>query len=280
MGVESGLFVQVTIPLSGHVTTSVAGYSKLIAFERACSKYKDCFVYVDLGGLLWLDANLSALFEAILYRLCATNRLRFSLDIELVKSRFPILLRNGFLSSLCALPDNAGTTVPIGTFLPSEVEDFVSYVDDKLLAHPSLQLGEERMYSIRNHFLELFANIELHARTTMPIFACGQYYPKLYKLKFTLVDLGVGYLPPIQVFTKGVVTNSAAAIAWALAGHNTTKIASTPGGLGLKELHAYCRAQGGELHIATGDAYWNSTLNTTRVMPFGGTITSVVFNCQ
>ena len=161
--------------------------------------------------------------------------------------------------------------------------EFAKYINEKLLAHPSLRLDEGRIYNIRKHLLEIFANIELHARTSSPIFACGQYYPKSYKLKFTLVDLGVGYLPPIHSFTKGLVTSSSAAIAWALAGHNTTKVATTPGGLGLKELLTYCQTDAGELHIATGNAYWASTMtasNAAPVLPFTGTIISIVFNCQ
>jgi hypothetical protein len=277
--------VQVVVPLAGSIPTSVMGYSKLIAFEQSCALHYDCLVQVDLSNLVWIDANLSALFEAILYRLFQKNRLTFDIDVETVKQRFPILLRNGFLSYLHPLPDQAGTTVPIGTFQPAEVVEFATYIDDRLLSHPSLRLGNERMYNIRKHFLELFANIELHAQTSLPIFACGQYYPKSYKLKFTLVDLGIGYLPPIQSFTKGAIKSSSTAITWALADHNTTKVATTPGGLGLKELLSYCQEDAGELHISTGDAYWasTSTMNPptlATVLPFAGTVISVGFNCQ
>lgn len=274
---------QVVVPLAGSISTSATGYSKLVDFEHSCLDYYECTVHIDLSNLSWFDANLSALFEALLYRLSTTNGLNFTIDEEVVKRRFPILLRNGFLSHLGPLPDEAGTTVPIGTFQPSEVVAFAAYIDDRLLAHPSLQLDEERIYNIRKHFLELFANIELHAHTSLPIFACGQYYPKLSQLKFTLVDLGIGYLPSIQSFTKELITNSADAITWALANHNTTKTAAVPGGLGLKELLSYCQQEQGELHITTGDAYWASVKNKTTVASvrsFTGAIISLGFNCR
>lgn len=283
MVVESLLPVQVVVSLTGCINTSAAGHSKLIAFEQACASHFARTVHVDLRNLQWIDANLSAVLDAILYRLSITNQLRFTVDGDLVKRRFDILLRNGFLATLCVMPDHAGTTVPVGVFHPYEVVEFATYINEKLLSHPSLRLDEDRIYNIRKHLLEIFANIELHARTSSPIFACGQYYPKSYKLKFTLVDLGIGYLPPIHSFTKGSITSSSAAIAWALADHNTTKVATTPGGLGLKELLAHCRADSGELHIATGDAYWASMTNTAHavpVSPFTGTIISIIFNCQ
>ncbi len=66
-----------------------------------------------------------------------------------------------------------------------------------------------------NHFLEVFSNIHLHAHTKDPVFACGQYYPSKNLLKFTLVDLGVGFLEPISNFTKNQINEAEKAILWA-----------------------------------------------------------------
>ncbi|WP_324673049.1 hypothetical protein [Hymenobacter sp. GOD-10R] len=271
--------VPVQVPLIGSINTNPNGYNKIIAFEQACRKYRNCYIELDLNHLSWFDANLSALFDAVLYRLQQELGLYFVVDIELVNKKFPILLRNGFLSSIRSLPDNAGTTVPVETFSTKDDEKFFDYLKNKLLSHPQLSLSRPRKDKLLIHFLELFANIDTHARTSHPVFACGQFFPRLHKLHFTLVDLGVGYLAPIHSFTSGQVDTSSKAIAWALHDTNTTKSNDVTGGLGLKQLHSYCHSNDGEMQIITGDAYWSNRTKAQTVSHFNGSIVNVLFNC-
>src|SRR5690606_24535019 len=128
-------------------------------------------------------------------------------------------------------------------------------------------------------FLELFCNVQKHARTESPIFACGQFYPNMKRLCFTLVDMGVGYFQPIHEFTNRDVKTPSEAIMWALKG-NTTKV-GTPGGLGLKEIQKFCTESGSTFVIISGGAYWtNFQLFPTTVKPFCGTIVNVIFDCK
>lgn len=231
--------------------------------------------------MVWIEANLSALLQAILYKLNKENQLVFRFDISLIENRFPILFRNGFLSSLLDLPDGVGTTVEMQNFSPDEDVKFYNYINDKLLEHPKMQ--RHGCSELVGHYLEVFANVKRHAKTTEPVFACGQFYPSTKKLYFTLVDLGVGYLPPIQKYTNGIICTSKEAIEWALQRGNTTKGLEETGGLGLNELFNHCEQTGGQFNIVTGNAYWGNNLGELgpRIVPeFAGTTIHLIYNCK
>jgi tetratricopeptide (TPR) repeat protein len=72
----------------------------------------------------------------------------------------------------------------------------------------NLPLLEVRMafsYNMKgqNSYFEIFDNVGVHANTIEPVITCGQLYPAARTLKFTLVDLGDGFLKKIARFTRG-----------------------------------------------------------------------------
>jgi hypothetical protein len=282
---ETSIESQIQISLKGSIETGAEGYKKLINLYQECSRYRNCIVNLNLSNLRWMDANLCALLQALLYHLHQNNQLTFSIDVELVKSHFDILFRNGFLSCLLELPDGAGTTVEMKTFKPDEVEGFYDYLSNELFGQEQLKNACKESNAIIDQLFEVFANIQLHADTTDPVFACGQYFPKKHQLKFTLLDLGRGYLPVIQKFTslpsyqKQPVRTAEEAIRWALQG-NSTKL-DAPGGLGLSNLAEYCKKTAGAFHIATGTAYYDSKnpYAVTEVPFFPGSSVQLIFNC-
>ncbi|WP_066830465.1 hypothetical protein [Rufibacter ruber] len=270
----------VSIALAGKITTSPAGYWSLINFYQKCASYQNINIFIDFEPLYWFDANLCALLQAILYRLSTENNLTFSLDVELVKGKCPILFRNGFLSSLLTLSDNARSTVRSELFHPCDDVKFYEYIEGDLLNHP--QMASLKCEGLDEQFLELFSNIQKHAATTDPVFACGQYYPSKAKLNFTIVDLGQGFLPPIQTFTNGAISNAKDAIEWSLGYGHTTKGEMQTGGLGLYHLLEHCKNAGGAFNIITGGAYWGNNLGEmgTRDVPeFVGTTIHLIYNC-
>ena len=97
-----------------------------------------------------------------------------------------------------------------------------------------------------------------------------------------MVDLGVGFLPAINVKTNGTVNNSYDAILWALIKRNTTKT-NSPGGLGLSDLYRFLKDSNGNLQIITGDTFWSIDLEQTLLKkfsfpnPFVGSILNLVF---
>ena len=278
--------VQVQIPLTGDITTCHSGLAALFRFEKNCQQHHDCIIFVHTQQLRWIDANLCAILQATLYRLHHTHQLYFLFDRAELTNRLAILARNGFVSSQeTQLTDNYGSTVPLQAFAPDADDAFIEYIEHKLLSHASLKLPPAVRSTMLSSFIEVFTNVDLHAATNEPLFTCGQYYHVKGQLCFSLVDLGVGYLAPVQRQLPHI-TKAAEAIVWAIgAGHTTRPLEAgyfdVPGGNGLTNLHTFCLAHGGELQIASGDAFWsNHQPNVCRsIEPFQGSIVNIIVPC-
>jgi hypothetical protein len=276
----------VVIPLIGDITTGQSGLASLFRFEQACRQHRNCTILVNTQRMKWLDANLCAIRGACFYRLHVENGLSFVLDRDQVAGRFSIFARNGFVSAEGISGRGAGNSaVELQTFGQDESDEFVHYIEHKLLGHHSLQLHPNLVSDFTNSFTEVFANVNLHANTTSPIFTCGQHFPQKGKLSFTLADLGDGYLLPIQR-RFAAITTSAQAIQWALQPGHTSRppedgYFDIPGGYGLTNLHDYCKQAGGELQITTGNAFWSSTRPTICIPIefFRGSIVTISLAC-
>lgn len=170
------------------------------------------------------------------------------------------------------------------TFLTSEEEVFCQYLRKDFFGHRGLEnLTTTTKTSLSTHFEEIFVNVAQHANTAYPIFTCGQYFPEKNVLKFTLVDLGDGFLKKIFEKTNGEISTDNAAIFWATYNLNTTKDVKTfgPGGTGLKELKKYCEENNGSFHICSGNGYVNflknKTLEYCLPVPLQGSLVNLIF---
>lgn len=264
---------------AGAIKTDQEGYLKLIDFYESCTKHKNDKIIIGFENITWIDGNMAALLMAIIQKIEKENMLSSFVDEEVIKARFDILIKNGWLKGVEFVQGLNKTEIKLTGFDKSEDVKFIQYIENELLSNHNLFIPEDVKNRLIDAFLELFCNVQKHARTDSPIFACGQYYPSLKRLGFTLVDCGVGYLPPIKEFTNNEIKTSTDAILWALKG-NTTKL-DAPGGLGLKEIQKFCSDSGSTFVIITGDAYWtNYQLFPTKIKPFCGTIVNVIFDCK
>ena len=272
---------QIIYAFKGLIKTNAYGYGKLMEFYEWCEGMEGQHVFLDFTAVVWFDANLTVLLQAMVYKLNKGYRHVFYINPSYMKERFPILFSNGFLSSIENVRDEFGTAVQLQTFLPHEDEKFLNYILTDLIKTDLREIDGLNTKQLADHFLEVFSNIQLHANTTDPVFACGQFYPKQQELKFTLIDLGDGFLPKIEAFTQGKVNTSAEAIKWAIGG-GTTKD-NTPGGIGLSGILDWCKENEAGLEIVTGDAYLSHTYgwNQTQVVsPFCGTVVNILFRCH
>lgn len=273
--------------LTDVIDSSYSGYKKLVNFYHDCRDYTNETISIDFYKLDWIDGNQSALLEAILYKLSKENGLTFSADIDFLKRKFDVLFRNGFINTGEKIEDDRKSTVPMKSFNCSDKNGFIRYVEGELMQHRGMPALKNKVKDqIIEDIIEIFCNAHLHANTTDPFFVAGQYYPKMGELRFTMVDLGDGFLPRIQNATHGRVTTSLEAINWAISG-NSSKLAlsHTSGGLGLKNIHKYCKENYGTLDIVTGDGYWSSSYQNTiftggrqiGISPFVGTALNLTF---
>ncbi len=265
----------------GDIKTDLEGHTKLIEFFERCHGIKAVDVLIDFSKLTWVDANMSALLMAILKKLEKENQLKFYVDSQMISERFKVLTINGFMPIAELVPGQVNkSSVKLKGFNKNEDGRFIQYIERELLSHEKLLLGTGEKGKLVDSFLELFSNVQQHADTDDPIFACFQFYPTRQVLSFTLVDLGRGYLPAIKQATNGTVYDAAAAIKWALQGGNTTKT-DAPGGLGLSEIFKFCQSNNAIFDIITGNAYWRNRLPQPQISKlFCGSMVNVIFDCN
>lgn len=244
----------VKIHLKGSITTTATGYSKLLAFYSECKDYFNCTIEVSFESLNWIDANMVAILQGILYKLKLERQIHFIALLSTKNNSFHILFTNGFLNNDELKVVNTGTAVRLQEFRVHDEDEFVNYVENDLLDHAGLNLKIESKEIIIQAMIEIFANYGLHSQTDYPLFLCGQYYPIKNTLKFTIFDLGIGFLAPISQIHPHI-QNYESAIDWALVQGNSTKGGGVPGGCGLSDLKQDLLNNNGYLEIISGDAY-------------------------
>ena len=272
-----------SIKLKHSIFTDFSGYKQLSSFYHSACTYENTQLEICFRELEWIDANLSSLINAMLYKLNKERGLTFVTDPDIINDRFDVLCRNGLINTGKVLKDVQNSTLPNHQFEPNDKHGFVAYIEKHLFDHRGMpNLSADLHNQIMDDMIELYSNINYHSNTTDPCFVCGQYYPRQGFLVFTLTDLGEGFLPKIKRKTYGVIDTSLDAIHWALKG-NSTKV-EAPGGLGLKIMYQYLKQNKGILHVATGNGYWGSDMESTffsegRILPlkFTGSTINLFF---
>lgn len=248
------------IKLEGEIMTNSQGINKIMQFYYEATQHHDSDVIIDCYNLGWLDANLTALLNALEYRLKKKNNVQFRADFKYLAENFGVLFRNGWLTDgNIKIEDEQKTTIPCTSFTPAQEDDFCNYINGHLLCHRGMPVLTDNIRKrIQNDLIEVYTNIYRHAQTSEPFFVCGQYYPKFKYFIFTMVDLGVGFYQPINKFTNGAVNTVKGAIEWALQGNSISgeKLA----GMGLQSIHDYMRNHKGVFQIYTGNNFWGTDL--------------------
>lgn len=274
--------------LTGKIETDFKSHAQILELFHHANKFRNCWFKIDLTSLTWIDANQSALLLILINHLKKNNGIKFFIDYQTLRNDLNILSRNGF--AYHAVHDKNGfqqydsreSTVPIKAFKVEDADSFVEYIEGSLLKHRGLEgINSIEKVKVKNSYFEIFDNVGIHSNTSAPVLACGQFYPDAGTLKFTLVDLGDGFLKKISEFTKGNenIVKAKDAITWAVKGGSTKKEAR--GGTGLKGILSFCMKNGGELHIASDNCYWhfkNKSIDNHEIRkPIRGATIHLVF---
>jgi hypothetical protein len=269
------------------IETNSIGIAELLKFYYWARRYTYRGVQLNISPCPMIDANLSALILAIAHKLQAENKVRV---FVLLGDHMGVFVRNGLINHLAGkgntnpYGDYRESAIALTTFSIEQDAEFCNYLRRDFFGHrglDALQLSTKNI--LIDHFTEIFANVIQHANTRYPVFSCGQYYPEKRQLKFTLIDLGEGFLPKIQAQTGGQVSTDLNAIIWSTHGLNTTRDIDLygPGGTGLKLLKNYCAGNNASFHICTGGGYVNflkaRTMEYTLDTPLPGSMVNLIF---
>jgi hypothetical protein len=269
------------------IKTDFHGIDELVKFYGFASQFSYTSIQLDLTSVNHIDANLSALIMALAHKLKHQYKNRIYVEFS---PHMNVFFRNGLVSHLQGhgntnrYGDSRESTIPLKAFDKEEDDNYCRYLKGEFLAHRGLDnLTKTVKDNLQNHFLEVFTNVGLHANPTLPIYSCGQYFPEKNILKFTLIDLGCGFLEKIKLKTNGNINDDKSAMIWATQSLNTTKntLESGPGGLGLKELKKYCASNNGSFHICSGNGYVNmvgdKTFENNLKIPLQGSLINLIF---
>lgn len=269
------------------IETNYQGIDELMKFYGFASQFTYASVELDLTSVNHIDANLSALIMALAHKLKHKNKNYIFIQFP---SHMNVFFRNGLIShlkgdgNLNIYGDIRESTIPLKAFDKEDDDNYCRFLKSEFLGHRGLDnLTKTVKDNLQNHFLEVFINAVQHANPLFPLYACGQYFPEKNILKFTLIDLGCGFLQKINEKTNGAVNDDKSAIVWATESLNTTKnkAVSGPGGLGLKELKKYCSSNNGSFHICSGSGYvnmiGNKTIENNLKIPLQGSLINLIF---
>jgi len=259
-----------------------AGFEALVRLSAETEGHYLSRIEIDMSQADWFDADMCALFGAILYRL--GDRLN-TIQLEKIRpSIAQILSKNGFLSNYGRQkrPDTWGTTIPYQRFDVKDDRYFASYIERELVnRHEMPKMSDGLLKKFRESVFEIFSNAVGHSRTELGIFSCGQFFPKRKRLDFSVVDLGIGIRRNVKE-NAGLDLAADKAIAWATEGRNTTKRGRIPGGLGLKLLREFIDLNRGRIQIVSDAGYWISwqgKVQSGRLNhAFPGTVVSLEIN--
>jgi len=271
------------------IGTNYAGIISLLNYYNYAKNFRDCWITLNLDGINFIEANQCAFLYGIIFNLHHTRGVRTYIDFKSLNKDLNILHRNGFTTYIADKQhtfkpyDGRDTTIPLKTFSQINVDAFCDYIERDFLHQRGLgDIKFEDKGRISSSYFELFDNVGLHANTSDPIFVCGQYFPMQRELKFTLVDLGDGFLKKIAEFTKHKerITEASKAVIWAIRGNSTKPDAR--GGTGLNDIFKFCFKTGGSLHIYTDNCYYEFRDKKENIFkvphPFRGTTIHLIFH--
>jgi hypothetical protein len=268
------------------IETNFQGIDELMKFYNFASNFSNTSIELDLTLVNHVDANLAAIIMALAHKLKHSYRNRIFVQFP---NHMGVFFRNGLVSHLQgkgnenSYGDNRESTIPLRAFDKDDDDSYCRYLKNEFLGHRGLDnLSRSIKDNLQSHFSEIFTNVALHANPILPIYSCGQYFPEKNVLKFTLIDLGNGFLEKIGHKTNGNIKDDKSAIIWATQSLNTTKDSNFgPGGLGLKELKKYCENNNGSFHICSGNGYVNmigdKTLEHNLKTPLQGSLINLIF---
>lgn len=268
----------------GTVRSDFAGFNNIAKIADQSRDLIFDSAELDFFSCSFFEANLAAPLYAVI------SIIREELnDVSLINLKpalRTILRKNHFLTQFqeVALSDTNCTTVPFKTLKLHAGEQFFEYLESYMHGKGIPTMSEGLTKRFRQSLFEIFQNAAIHSKSESGIFTCGQFFPQMHRLDFTIADAGVGIRDNVRIYTGHAKMNSCAAIKWALTEGNTTKTGGQPGGLGLKLLKEFIRMNKGKLQIVSRYGYYQFTAAGENCLKldhdFPGTCVNIEINTQ
>ena len=264
------------------VRTGFEGFERILALEAGFESSQDAVHEIAMESVKWLDANMCAPLGAIFQRQIERGRRIRLLDFS--GKPLEIAQKNGFLERFGqdTVPDTYKTTIQYHEFRREERDAFEKYITSHFRPRSRglPKMSDALLRKFRESLFELYGNAIDHSETALGIFACGQFFPRLHRLDFSIADLGIGIRGRV-LRDLGRKMKADSAIAWAMDG-NTTRRGRRPGGLGLKLIREFIKLNGGRIIVVSNEGYWEYAKDEVQARlfgrPFPGTVVTIEIN--
>jgi len=262
------------------IQSNLTGANCLIRIYNRLIKVVDEIIVLNFIHTTFISSEQLALLGALTYSLTYKYKKRIYIEgcSDYIQDLF---IGNGFDEVIADMENGFKLKSAVKfKYFSNELKKgntdcFHQYMNDEFF--PKLELDEAEIAYIDRYLSELFINARTHGNTT-EIFCCGQKYPETNKIKFMMVDLGVGI--PSNVRKIKDLTDSES-IKWSIRKGNTTKdLNEDTGGLGLDEVTEFINKHNGELTIISYKGQYNSKKDIVEDSDniFKGTIVYIDFD--
>lgn len=273
--------IQIFIP--SRVQNNEAGFNWLAQVAHQLDPLWGNHVRFVGKGTSFFEGNLCGPLGALLQR-AIDSKNTVSIGDGVSGDVLKVWSKNDFLRQFggASMNDTFATTLTYQKFpLTQDQKGFAAYVAHQLM---SKDLPENMAQAARDRFahciVEIFDNAVSHSESTPGVFSCGQYFPSLSRLMFTMTDLGNGFRWNLEQKTNFKFSDENA-IAWAVERGNTTRRGGN-GGSGLSELREFFARNGGSLQIVSYSGFWevrgDVEKQSTLRQPFPGSFVNLEIN--
>lgn len=173
-------------------------------------------------------------------------------------------------------------------------DNIISYLSNDWLGHSWVHISPRLRNAIVGVVWEIYDNAFEHANSSIGVYSCGQYFPRLRVLQLAVADFGIGIPENVRCYLHsqgvpvppGVRLPAAVCLRWAFQkGASTKKLATATGrGLGLKLLKDFVNVNHGALEIYSHDGYVLVGDKKERFHnirnPLPGTIVNITLRCD
>lgn len=273
------------IPININIDTGYKAHCRLSKLYNEVFLSDNVDVILDFSNVNFIAANQFAVIGCIANTFTNTHP---NCDIYFSSVKGPIktvMQKNGLHRhlGLKKIPDKYNTTIPFFIFDIDDIDEFEKYIVLQIFGRSDLpRMTQGVRNRILDNILEIFNNVKEHT-SSRKVYTCGQFFPKSYLLFLTIVDAGETI--PYNVnrfFERKELKPPAQTLPWAISAGNTTRITTTPGGLGLSFLCDFIKLNKGKLYIVSGNETFEKDGERERNLDleyaFPGTIVTVAFN--
>ncbi|NVK23074.1 MAG: hypothetical protein HWD86_11205 [Kangiellaceae bacterium] len=235
------------------IRADMRGFDALARLHTELARFSDEKIGIDCQRLGWIDAQLGACLLTIVN---LSRALGNDIQIFNIAPRIQSILQKN-KTLLGSRADVHGTTIPITQFDRDDEVKFSDFTRSRLMRREMPRMSDGLRGKFFEGIDELFANSALWSNSPIPVFAGGQYFPRLDRLSFILSDGGQGIQGSLAAAGRQFKAPEDA-IDWAMEMNNSARQGDIPGGLGLGILKDFVTMNGGCLLVCSHSGYWEA----------------------